>query len=68
MLQLGEETWVELKALALHMGGSSVMKVEGSQLRAAILSGIGKGDRTVHQLDCGSPALKGLRPVSMCGC
>lgn len=58
-----------LPGLALLLkGGSSIMKVDGSQLRVATRSGLGKGDRTVQQLDRGSPALKGLRPVSMCGC
>lgn len=45
MLQLGEEAWVGLPALALLLkGGSSIMKVDGSQLRVATRSGLGKGE------------------------
>lgn len=44
MLQLGEETWVGFPALALLKGGSCIMKVDGSLLRATTRSGMGKGD------------------------
>lgn len=44
------------------------MKVDGSKRRVAVGSELGKKDRTVHQLDFGSPELKGLRSISMCGC
>lgn len=50
------------------MGGSGTMKVDGGKLRGAACSGLGRGDRTVHQLEFGGPAPKGLRSISMCGC